>query len=614
MLSFCRLTQGEAADLFYKLAGSDAVRSKEQTSDLLSDALHNTPLLVALAGLTIRMYAHFCRYHEGEIRNDLLTQYCDMIQLCDDRVSDGSHDGHVTEKVTQLYIEALSSTDNYFLHSVDFLSICDLDEPVPVSLIKEHLKNMFYRLPLVPVSSSILEDTPTAPPTPPDSGQSYFSLIKSKILSITGWPPPPPPLLPRPSPFPDVLASLRLSPFVHAHARHGVELLSFSRGTKERIQNHFLAYTAPKLEKDHLDAEERRWNETAWFRRFRSFDSQSSLTSYRRSLPGLEKSKIVTEKEWNEGLSLSSSLTSYTDYIHCVSHAHRCLNSLREDLKYLSRDPPDLALRRYLRPHLLSVSSLGGVLTKRDRLRLEACLLSIDSSIAMDKSSYIAQYNELVERMREATVRGDYGIATVLTSLAELHYYNNDYQLAKQLLLSSVSLYETSSSRPSSSFPTISSPSSSFSPSPFPSSLSSTLSFSDSMDYASSLAMLGLIYASLEERGRCCETLEKALALFQTLPSTGEVPKKQRRLVATTVTDLGHAYLSTGDLVSAKRYLDLASVAQRGIHGDDHPEVVRTLNVLSIVHSLLGDSDKSKELRREAGKIQSRLQLISDIV
>lgn len=216
--------------------------------------------------------------------------------------------------------------------------------------------------------------------------------------------------------------------------------------------------------------------------------------------------------------------------------------------------------------------------------------------------------------MREASVRGDYGIAAVLTSLAELHYYNNDYQLAKQLLLSSVSMYETSSSRPSSSFPSISSPSSSFSPSPFPFSPSSTLSFSDSMDYASSLAMLGLVYASLEERGRCCETLEKALALFQTLPSTGEVPKKQRRLVATTVTDLGHAYLSTGDLVSAKRYLDLASVAQRGIHGDDHPEVARTLNVLSIVHSLLGDSDKSKELRREAGKIQSRLQLISDIV
>ena len=125
---------------------------------------------------------------------------------------------------------------------------------------------------------------------------------------------------------------------------------------------------------------------------------------------------------------------------------------------------------------------------------------------------------------------------------------------------------------------------------------------------------MGLVYASLEEKEKCRDALERALGLFQTLPADREIPKKQRKLVATTVTDLGHVYVTTGDLVTAKRYLDLALVAQRTIHSSDHPEVARTLNVLSIVYSLYGDNEKSSESRKEAGKIQSELKGISDIV
>ena len=599
---FLRLTETQTEDLFYKLLGSEQTYPKEQVKDLTSNLLHSNPYLISLSALTLRIYEHFCTHHEGKLQNNLLTQYIDMIKSCDNHVT--SHDDHMTGNVTRLYIEALSSCDNYFLHSIDFLSLCDLDRPVPLSLIKEHLSNPFYRLPVTPGSASILEDTPTAPPISPPA-QSYLSAVKDQLTQMTGWPPPPPPLFPPFQALPDPLTSLRLSPFVHTHTRHGVELYSFSPGLKDHIDNHFVTYTAPKIEKEYLLTEEQHWNESAWFRRFRSFDPQSSLSSFHRSLPGLESSNVQGEKEWDTK-PLSPHIKSYSDYIHNISHNHRFLSALQNELKYLSRDPSDIALRRYLRPHLLLLSSNEGVLSKQDRLRTEACLLSIDSALSSDKTIYINKYNDLVQGMKEVFGSRDYAIASVLTSLAELHYYNGHYKKAEDLLVTAVGMYESSPSKRS--------PLSSLSSSSFPTTFTpSSLSFSDSMDYAFSLATLGLVLASLEERVKCRDTLEKALGLFQTLPSNGEVPKKQRRLVATTVTDLGHAYISTGDLISAKRYLDLASVAQRGIHGDDHPEVVRTLNVLSIVHVLLGDDEKSRELRREAGKIQQRLQQISDI-
>ncbi|XP_019850066.1 PREDICTED: uncharacterized protein LOC109580921 [Amphimedon queenslandica] len=598
------LTETQTEELFYKLSASEQKYPKEQVQDLTSNLLRSNPYLISLAALTLRMYEYFCSHHEGEIRDNLLSQYIDMIKSCDNHVT--GHDDHMTGNVTRLYIGALSSCDNYFLHSIDFLSLCDLDRPVPISLIKEHLNNPFYRLPLTPGSASILEDTPTAPPISPPS-QSYLSAVKDKLTQMTGWPPPSPPPLPPSQALPDPLTSLRLSPFVHAHTHYGVELLSFSPGLKDHVDNHFLAYTAPKIEKEHLLTEEQRWNESAWFKRFRSFDSQSSLSSFHRSLPGLESSSVQAEKEWGNKPPPSPHVKSYSDYIHNISHNHRFLSALRSELKYLSRDPSDIALRRYLRPHLVLLSSNEGVLSKRDCLWTEASLLSIDSALSSDKTLYINKYNDLVQKMKEVFGSKDYAIASALTSLAELHYYNGHYKKAEELLLTAVGMYESSSLNrsPLSSLSSSSFPTSSFTP--------SSLSFSDSMDYAFSLATLGLVLASLEEREKCRDTLEKALGLFQTLPSNGEVPKKQRRLVATTVTDLGHAYISTGDLISAKRYLDLASVAQRGIHGDDHPEVVRTLNVLSIVHVLLGDDEKSRELRREAGKIQQRLQQISDI-
>jgi len=63
----------------------------------------------------------------------------------------------------------------------------------------------------------------------------------------------------------------------------------------------------------------------------------------------------------------------------------------------------------------------------------------------------------------------------------------------------------------------------------------------------------------------------------------------------------------TMPLNTAKKYIDLAIVAQRHLYPAAHSEVIRTLNIMSIVYLLLGDKSESQKLRLEAGTLQRQI-------
>ena len=566
-----------------KLTNSFPDAPANQIINELLSYLHYSPLTIALAALTTHLYSHFYKSADNT-KIDITTivsDYHDMLkESCD--ILKESHDNHVFNKVMGLYIEALCAADSHFLHSLDFLSFCDTDYPIPSTTIKQHLKYPFYKLSSAQ-SSSLLEDTPTITPlVPPPSSTSYISLIKSKLPFIGGTSPPLESTPVQPLSLPDLIKSLRLSPFIRSRTIGQLELFTVHASCRHHLSNHFLTYTVPRMEEEHLKIAQDYWNKTAWFKKFWSFDSTSSLIKFRSNLPGLKEGKVLTEEQYK----LMTNDISYYQYVHLISHCHRVVNTLTNELKYLSRDPEDLTMRRYIKPHLELVWS--NQLAERDLLRCQAGLLSIEASFSTVQTSIYNQYCTLLESMREAFGSTHQEIANTLTAMAEIQYYKGDYGSAKELLISAIALHEQTSSH-------LRTP-------------------TQSIDLAASLSTLGLVYASLGERQLCREKLEKALGLFQTIPSDGDIPKKQRKLVATTVTDLGHAYISTGDIISAKKYLDLALIAQRGIHGDDHPEVARTLNVLSIVYSLMGNNSESRNSRKEAGKIQSELLKQSNVI
>lgn len=118
---------------------------------------------------------------------------------------------------------------------------------------------------------------------------------------------------------------------------------------------------------------------------------------------------------------------------------------------------------------------------------------------------------------------------------------------------------------------------------------------------------MGIVYSSLGEKEQCRDILERALEVYQTIPADGNITPRQRKRVATTLTDIAHAYLSLGDVDTAKKYIDLAILAQRSLYADAHTELIRTLNVMSVVYALLGDKAESQKVRAEAGKLQNQI-------
>ena len=107
---------------------------------------------------------------------------------------------------------------------------------------------------------------------------------------------------------------------------------------------------------------------------------------------------------------------------------------------------------------------------------------------------------------------------------------------------------------------------------------------------------------------RSRDLLESALSLYQSVPAGETVSLHQRRLVANTLTDLAHAYLTLGNLIMAQKYIELSVLAQPTIYPEGSQETVRAFSVASLVYSLLGDQRESQRVRDEAGKVQKKIE------
>lgn len=118
------------------------------------------------------------------------------------------------------------------------------------------------------------------------------------------------------------------------------------------------------------------------------------------------------------------------------------------------------------------------------------------------------------------------------------------------------------------------------------------------------LSRLGSTYGALGYHQRSREHFEKVVMLMQSLPAdnNGEFPYASD--FSTAMTDLGHAYLSEGRLVYAKKVLELARNLNRNIRGEEHPEVARTMEILAVVLLMMGDKKESSKMMADAVKLR----------
>ena len=114
------------------------------------------------------------------------------------------------------------------------------------------------------------------------------------------------------------------------------------------------------------------------------------------------------------------------------------------------------------------------------------------------------------------------------------------------------------------------------------------------------------------DKKRARKLIEEALTLYKkvTIAKEGNISDHYKYQISSLMTDLGHVLLYLGELPLAKKYLDMANMSHRNLHGNTHSELARCLTVQSIMYVLLGDREESKRVRQEAGTIENKLQVI----
>lgn len=594
---------------------SDAAEEKAEMEKLL-ERLGRLPLAVALAGATIKLYSSHLGVHatgDGS-RGSPLTLYSDLLS---DRLAERDGDGgggrsqQPLEAAMALYVEA-AVADPMARHTLDLFGACDARTPLPTSTISLHLSKPWFGLPplpLLPTSSLQAQQASAAgraqglPGSAADgklAGGTSNSGFLSRLKAALGYAPlPSSPDEAMGMAVEDPVSFLRDSPLLsfRRYRRSGVELVHVHEAASPHLVSLFLGSTRPWLERGHLDTSEEEFQRTAWFRSYRSFDPGKSIAAYRLSLPGVSSPGVLTQRDVEQspptlppalgGACPSPSPSrlprevGYAEYLHLVSHWHRVVESLAAEVKAGGGDSVDVLIQHYVCPHLRACARRP-FLAETDALSCAHCLLRYEAA-TLEGDGYDETYRRfesLLERQRALHGSLSPVLARTQTDMANLKWLAGDLPAARRLLEAALAIYEK-----------------------LPQAKRETLA----SDVGLALASLGIVCSQLGEKRRSVECLEAALVAHQTVAPGQQISAKQRKIVATLLTDVAHTYVSLGELDAAKKYIELALMAHPNVYPDIHPEMVRALNVSSIVFSLLGDKRQSSRNREEAGKIQAKL-------
>ncbi len=581
-ISLYRLLPAEGLELFCTLSGCEAVNEEEGTAQLLGALVHH-PLAIALAANTVRMYRTAMEdlltpSHAITFYHELLTEHSSL---------------DVLTATVELYLEA-AVTDERLRHVFDFLGSCDLTRPLPVSVIARHVASPFYHVsseslapPPVDMAIQMQKLTGIDP-----KNASFWAQLKA-MLPFGNNVPSTDEIAAVLATSEDPVSYLRDCPLLRfkAYQRAGFEHVQVHHSSHKRLPGLFTRYTVSRLNRDGLSSEEATFNRSSWFRSYRTFDQEQALENVHRSLPGISEPGVMTrdvfEKRSMPPITIGTMSSSteggvdYLEYQHLVSHSHRVVETLSEEVKAADHDASDILTRRYLFPHLKHVASYP-LLSETDKLLCEYSQTAIEASLSvLSHQESVAKFEQVLKKQRSLFGNKNQVVARTLVDMGNLCYTVNDLSAAKSYLESSLRIYESTSSKQATKM--------------FP------------LEIGTAYSSLALVCSALNEKQRSKVLLEQALAAYQTMSSEGVVSKRQRKLVSSSLTDVAHAYLSLGDVMMAKKYIDLSTMAHKNMYLEGHPESVRTLNVASIVYSMLGDKPESSRLRGEAGKQQTQL-------
>lgn len=381
----------------------------------------------------------------------------------------------------------------------------------------------------------------------------------------------------------------------------------------------FLSTTAPLLEKNFLAQAEERHMNSSWFRRLWQFDPQRALQEYRNSLgestsgekqkfldkketdimvedkPEIEKrsnvpdlSFLLKDEESTPDLSSYRSIQPQVAVKHYQNHISLVLNTIKGVSSVCSQDVQTRTLARLLKPHLdhILTSNTSKSLEPKSRAHALSAVAAINSALGNLEAS-IPSLERAIDIEEEKFGDSSLEVAVTLTRLAEVYSSLENPTKARELLERALGIYDLQRKKSG--------------------------EYKKPLEFARTMEALGAVYGSLGFKQRSKEFIERSLSYMQASAPISEDEIERRQFaceVASTLTDLGHAYLSVGDAFSGRKMLELAVTGLKNMYGEEHPEVVRALTVLGTAYTMQGNWQEGKKMRREAGKLQAKIDCL----
>ena len=369
----------------------------------------------------------------------------------------------------------------------------------------------------------------------------------------------------------------------------------------------FLASSIHTMEAEHVNESERYYQNQPWYRRFNGFSAQACLQKHRisaghgepmadLSLPrmilnrynhGIDISSVFNEKQpTKEGFWVPNDMDKMQ---YLQGHIMRTVSTLCDQISVTKADLSGRSVKKSLLMHLQYILNnqpieLVGLSKQIEGYQTVAsCHASLYKDL--EKSKNILE--DVLNMQKSSTVTDSLDVAKTMSKIAEIYHALEENEKAKSLLEEAAELYEVDRRKCG--------------------------EYKRSLEFGKLLGLLGVVYGSINLKRESKETIERSLMLLQAAPPdfADEAKSKQYGAeFASSLTDLGHAYVSLGMPLYGKKILDLALSALKNLHGDNHAEVVRAMTVLGIAHLMQGHNEESNRIRKEAGKLQAAVNKV----
>ena len=370
-------------------------------------------------------------------------------------------------------------------------------------------------------------------------------------------------------------------------------------------RQYFLSNSVSELESVFLKKDKIKFSRQAWFKKLSNYEPRTNLIRYRN-----EHAKVVVNSQdssslvssYNNGLINVSSVLrnpeldfeeSNFKFIGCndkvkylQSHLDRIIQSFGTEMRLSKQTVPGKTIMKYLDIHgdYMHSSFPVEMMGVKGKITCKLIFAKQASDIDGDSDRAMSELQDALQVVKDNDPENYIEIASLLCQLAALSCSKEEHNNGMKYLENAVELYESQRRRDG--------------------------EYRRPLEVGKALGALGVIKGTLGDRVKSKELIERGLMLQQTgAPDLADESQSKHfgGEFASALIDLGHAYVSLGMPLYGRKILDLALMAQRNIHGEKHPEVVRAINLLSVAHLMQGHNEESRRLRREAGKLQSQI-------